>query len=273
MGTDMARVEQSYGGHTKAIDKNGKYTSVEIPYIVFDAADEDAALSAVFAAAPKTSNSLPLDSIEIDSRENETTFKVNAVYKTGTASSSASDSNEAQMSFDLSTGSETVKRTLNQRWKSANARATGGYIGWDGKSTDIAGVTVVTGVMRESYTLYWKPAKLDNDYRRALAVQVGRVNSKAFKGWNKGEALFLGATFSGNASGSEKVPVTYNFAIQQNEAATTVNGIAVPAKYGWEYVWSIAATKVPAGGIPTVVVDGIYFEQVYKWGDFGRLKI
>ena len=269
----MARVEQSYGEHTKAIDKNGKYTSAEIPYIVFEAADEDAALAAVLAAAPKSCNDLPLDSIEIDSRENETTFKVNAVYKSGTASSSSSDSNEAQMSFDLSTGSETVKRTMNQRWKSANARATGGYIGWNGQpGGDIAGVTVVSGVMRETYTLYWKPSKLDNDYRRILAGQVGRVNSKSFKGWYKGEALFLGASFSGNASGSEKVAVTYNFAIQQNEAATSVDGVAVPAKYGWEYVWSIAETKAD-GKVPVVVVDGIYFEQVYKWGDFGRLKI
>lgn len=268
----MARVEQSYGEHTKAIDKNGAYTGAEIPYIVFDAADEDAALAAVLAAAQKSYNGLLLDSIEIDSRENETTFKVNAVYKAATAAAS-SDSREAQMSFDLSTGSETVKRTMNQRWKSANARATGGYIGWNGKpGGDIAGVTIVTGVMRESYTLYWKPAKLDNDYRRALAVQVGRVNSKAFKGWYKGEVLFLGATFSGNASGSEKVAVTYNFAIQQNESATTVEGVAVPAKYGWEYVWSIAETKAD-GKVPVVVVDGIYFEQVYKWGDFGRLKI
>ena len=60
----MARVEQSYKEHTKAIDKNGGYTSAEIPYIVFDVADEDEALAAVLAEAPKTCSDLPLDSIE-----------------------------------------------------------------------------------------------------------------------------------------------------------------------------------------------------------------
>ena len=48
----MARVEQSYTEHSKSIDKNGKYTSAEIPYLVFDAADEDEALAAVLASAP-----------------------------------------------------------------------------------------------------------------------------------------------------------------------------------------------------------------------------
>ena len=56
----MARVEQSYTEHSKSIDKNGKYTSAEIPYLVFDAADEDEALAAVLASAPASCRELPL---------------------------------------------------------------------------------------------------------------------------------------------------------------------------------------------------------------------
>ena len=64
-----AKVEQNYKEHATSIDRWGRYTSVEVPYIVFDAADEDAALTAVLNTAPKTLHSLPLDAIEIDSRE------------------------------------------------------------------------------------------------------------------------------------------------------------------------------------------------------------
>ena len=71
----MAKVEMDYKEHVKSIDKNGKYKSVEIRYIVFEAADEDTALTAVLGVAAKELNDLPLDSIEIDERCGDQTFK------------------------------------------------------------------------------------------------------------------------------------------------------------------------------------------------------
>ena len=88
------RVEQCYGEHSKSIDKSGKYTGVEIPYLVFEAEDEDAALAAVLAEAPQSCKDLPLDSIEIDERENDTTFKVNAVYRDEDDTSSGDEDDE-----------------------------------------------------------------------------------------------------------------------------------------------------------------------------------
>ena len=83
----MAKVEMDYKEHVKSIDKNGKYKSVEIRYIVFEAADEDTALTAVLGVAAKELNDLPLDSIEIDERCGDQTFKINALYKTEDISS------------------------------------------------------------------------------------------------------------------------------------------------------------------------------------------
>ena len=61
-----AKVEQNYKERATSIDRWGRYTSVEVPYIVFDAADEDAALTAVLNTAPKTLHNLPLDAIAPD---------------------------------------------------------------------------------------------------------------------------------------------------------------------------------------------------------------
>ena len=71
-----AKVEQNYKERATSIDRWGRYTGIEVPYIVFEAADEDAALTAVLNAVPKTLHNLPLDAIEIDSRDGDTTFKV-----------------------------------------------------------------------------------------------------------------------------------------------------------------------------------------------------
>ncbi len=75
------RVEQNYKERATSIDRWGRYTGIEVPYIVFEAADEDAALTAVLNAAPKTLYNFLLDAIEIDSCNDDTTFKVNASYR------------------------------------------------------------------------------------------------------------------------------------------------------------------------------------------------
>ena len=58
-------VEQSYDAHTKKINAKGVLTSAEIPYVVFNAADEDEALQAVLADAPSALGSVPLNSVEL----------------------------------------------------------------------------------------------------------------------------------------------------------------------------------------------------------------
>ena len=115
----MARVEQSYTEHSKSIDKNGKYTSAEIPYLVFDAADEDEALAAVLASAPASCRELPLESIEIDERANETTYRVNAIYREEEVSAvpdSGDDDDESPtLSFDCGGGTKHLLYSLAQR--------------------------------------------------------------------------------------------------------------------------------------------------------------
>ena len=101
-----ARVEQNYKERATSIDRWGRYTSVEVPYIVFEAADEDAALTAVLNAVPKTLHNLPLDAIEIDSREGDSTFKVNATYKAEAVLDYGDDEEdeESTISFDCGAG-------------------------------------------------------------------------------------------------------------------------------------------------------------------------
>lgn len=279
----MARVEQSYVAHTKRIDASGVLTSAEIPYIVFEAVDEDEALQAVLEIAPKSLGNAPLSSIEIDSRENDTVYKVNALYEEDESSPGAGssiggedDSEEPQMSFDCSGGTAHIVRSFNQqKWKTEPNP--NGMIGWNGKpgqEAEYAGVDVVTATMRESYTLQMRPSQLTTSYKRMLANLTGKVNSKSFKGWEAGEVLFLGASFSGNQSGSDRITVTFNFAIQQNESAVPISPELAINKRGWEYVWTITKTvDDPETKTTKVELVNAYVEQVYPYADFGKLKL
>ena len=76
---ETVRVEEAYTERDETINAQGAVTEIEIPYLVFDVADESAALA---AAKPKVKSvrGMALESIETVERINGTTWKVKAVY-------------------------------------------------------------------------------------------------------------------------------------------------------------------------------------------------
>ncbi len=265
-----------------AIKADGALKEYEVLCVVHGATTREEAFAAVKNQVPEKINGLEYDGCRFEKFSKES-MEISATYvesedddELGTDPSGSSSNN--QVSFDLSAGSERVMRGKEKPVTSKGAPEAGGLIGWNGKhgsAADFAGVEVVSGVMRISYQKRWSPAQLNAAYIRVLAEAFGSVNSKPFNGWKAGEALFIGASYSGNASGSKKVTVTYNFGIRINEGKKVeVNGVKVDhEKEGWEYVWAIAETKAEKGKLPAVVVSGVYIEKLYSKVDFGRLKI
>lgn len=271
----MARVEQSYSAHTKAMSAKGVFTSVEIPYVVFEVADEDAALSAVLAETPRTYGALPLESVEIDSRENATTYKVNAIYKKETSSSDDDDDDdpETTVSFDCGGGSKHMTHSLRQT-RAFGTKDAGGAIGWNGKSgseMEITGIDIPTAQLRETYTRVMKLSRISTSFKRNVAALVGKVNSGGFKGWSAGEVMFLGMSYSCPDKRSTKVSVAFNFAIQPNESGARVGGKSV-SKKGFEYVWALSKTSAE-NGAPKAEVEAIYVDQVCEYASFGALGL
>lgn len=271
------KVELSYAEHPKSIDKNGKYTSIEVQYLVFGVSSEEDALSAVHDKAPAESKGLPLDSIEIDTRETNDTFRVNAIYReeeVDVGDSGGDDDDETPTeSFDCGGGTKHLLYSFGQK-KVYGDKDAGGAIGWNGKSGDdceIAGVDVPTAQLRETYTKPMRVSKLTTAFKRKVAALVGKVNSGSFKGWNAGEVLFLGMSYSTPAKKAKKVTVTFNFAIQPNESGVKIAGRSVTKK-GFEYVWAISKT-VASSGTPKLEVEGIYVDQVCEYASFSGLGL
>ena len=74
------RVEEAYTERDETINAKGDVTEIEIPYLVFGAEDESAALSAARGRV-KTVAGMALSSIEVVERINADTWKVKAVYE------------------------------------------------------------------------------------------------------------------------------------------------------------------------------------------------
>ena len=271
------KVELSYAEHPKAIDKKGNYTSIEVQYLVFGVTTEEEALTAVHGKAPAESKGLPLDSIEIDTRETNDTFRVNAIYReeeVDVGDSGGDDDDETPTeSFDCGGGTKHLLYSFGQK-KVYGDKDAGGAIGWNGKSGDdceIAGVDVPTAQLRETYTKPMRVSKLTTSFKRKVAALVGKVNSGSFKGWNAGEVMFLGMSYSTPAKKAKKVTVTFNFAIQPNESGVRIAGKSVTKK-GFEYVWAISKT-VASSGSPKLEVEGIYVDQVCEYASFSGLGL
>ena len=281
-------VSEHYKAHGTVMDGDGKFTQIEATYIVSGTASDEDALAAVKGSVPATWGGLPLNQLEIASREALETFFVTVTWKEDDTSWSSSiedddsdddddddevDESERTVSFDCGGGTMHLTHSYGQR-RVYGTKEAGGAIGWNGKTgaeMAITGVDVPTAQLRETYTRVMKLSKITTSFKRKVAKLVGKVNSGSFKGWNRGEVMFLGMSYSCPAKKSTKVTVTFNFAVQVNEEAT-VCGQQV-AKQGFEYAWGLSSAAVSSTGAPMASVEAIYVDQVCQYDSFAALGL
>lgn len=281
----MAEVKQSYEAKATAMFADGSYKSLEVPYIVTGIQDiengENEALNAVREQAPEKHYSLHLQYVEIESRDNDATYHVKAVYEKNSFATGGSEDqeDEATVSFDCGGGSTTVKNAYSQTTVLGDIDA-GTAVGWNGKygdDSEIVGVEVPTAQLRESYTKVMRLSRITTAYKRKVADLVGCVNADKFKGWDIGEVMFLGMSYSAPDKGSSRVTVTYNFLIQKGEYVTITSSTGEKTSYakkGFQYVWSIVnETYDEETKKPQVVIKGEFLADVCKYKDFRELGL
>lgn len=282
---DSLRVEEGYFDWREAIDGDGNYTSAEVPYFVFNAGSESAALNAVKSKASSKIGRLYLDEIEIEERINDNTYKVIASYaesesKDRESSTGESDettdygNSDPSVSFDTTGGSRHINTSLKTISKVPNnATDYGGAIGVDGEG-NVNGVDVSMPVMTFSETHYLKPSRVTDAYKKQLFSLTGKVNDNAFRGFSIGEVLFLGVNGRRTGTSADDLwELTFNFSVSPNQSEVKISdSISVTNKAGWDYLWVRFGDKVVNGAITKVPVAA-YVERVYEAADFSNLKI
>lgn len=280
----MAKVEQSFEAHTKSVDGNGRLLSAEIPYIVFDAIDESDALQAVLDAAPQkldfNGSLIRLSSVEIDERCNAEVYKVNASYEKSSEPSSDSDSgdNAVEISFSTGGGSKHVVDALAVKSIGDNSYC-GNRIGWNGKKgadEEFAGVDIPDSNLQLTLTVTKNMSALNTRWQRNIAELTGKVNDKKFRGYERGEVLFDGCSFSG-VEGSEDVKVSYNFSIRLNEKGVKLgkgeDGQWITAdKLGFQYIWTVPDFR-DDGKNKVNFLKLVRLDTVIPFADFSKLGV
>lgn len=277
-GVDLS-LEQGLGSNSNS--------TATVTYIVEGTEDDITACTSAYEFAPDEFSEIPKKSASVAERLTENAWKIEVNYGSESKSSSGdsgSEDDEATMNFDCSAGTKHMTQAIEQTCvyagsgesKDSSDEASAVPIGWNGKDgseSEAAGVDVSIGELRETYTKTMSKSKVTGtSWKRKVAELVGKVNSGSFKGWNAGEVMFLGCSYSAPSKGSKKVSVSFHFAIRLNESKATVAGQNIGSKKGFEYLWALTDDEVRDGERKRKVRK-IYKAVVCETDGFGGLGI
>ena len=268
------QIEQGFWDWDRAIDDDGDVIEAEIPYFVFGVPDEQTALEKVRATAPAKQDDLVLQKVELAERINKDTFKVRAIYGDDPENERDQDDDDTNFTFDSSGGTMHMDVSLETKGKfPADAPDFKRAINVDNESS-VNGCEIVMPTFQFTETRTVKAVKVNASYKRRIAELTGTVNAAAFKGFDPGEVLFLGAT--GSKKGKKRKhpwEITFKFAVSPNKDDLVVGDITVPHKDGWDYLWVKYEDEVSDDKANLVKKPvAVYVEKVYESKNFILLK-
>lgn len=273
---------------------NNHETSMTKMFVVENANTEEEAAVAAYQNSPAKISDLdgkmvlPKKSASVVERCGETTWKVQVEYGFDTSSSPDGDDDAAnnedvpEVCFQCSATTIHVTKPYTQKcvWRNPNypeiINPEKILIGWNGEfgpQSDATGVDVQAAECREQYKRILKYEKVrSSSWRRRVASCVGRVNNGKFKGWNKGEVMFMGASYETPQRGVKQVKVTFDFIIRTNEDNAKVCGHNVGDVDGFEYVWAVLGDSRSQSAL-TKEVRYIFKSGVVRTADFDKLGL
>jgi hypothetical protein len=185
------------------------------------------------------------------------------------------DTGESSFQFDTGGGSTHIthsKQTLNT-YSAGTAPDFEGAI--NVSENAVEGTEITVPVYQFSETHWLDDAVVDGAYKAALFHATGKVNNAAFRGFEAGEVLFLGA--SGSKRGRGDWEITFRFAASPNVVTADnlmIGPLGPVEKKGWDYLWvRYQETEDATAEMVVRTPIAVYIEQVYDEVDFETIGI
>ncbi len=268
----MVTVEELFEGRTELVSSK---STAEVPYLVRGAADEAEVKVAITAETPMFYAGLLRKAVEISEHITADTWKVNVRYERPEPGEEGTPEPDPTFSFDTGGGSQHITQSLETKNKygPSASELLGGAIGFDGEN--VVGVDITVPVYNFAETHYLLPEVVTESFRQLLFRATGSVNNDAFRGFQPGEVLFLGASGSRQGDDPEDLwEVTYKFAAAVNRTDIQVGDIGPIEKKGWEYMWVQYAPEVDED-VKVLIKKpvAVYVERVYPETTFALFGI
>lgn len=178
--------------------------------------------------------------------------------------------NDNEPEYEFSTAAETahIEKAIQQASYPVSEGGVGELIGINGDKID--GVDIY--IPKPAWSQTREVDNLSPGYVRLLTDLTGTVNDAAWKFWNTGEVLFLGA--KARRRGFGKWRMDFQFAIQPTtqQNIQTESGSQVFTKVGWDYMWF---SRSQESGDNQIVhsVRAAHVAKVYERRNFALLGL
>jgi len=197
-----------------------------------------------------------------------------ANYSSGSQQGQSKEPGSSTLEFD--TGGGTQRIQMARATISKNVPPLGTVVDFEGainvNEDRIEGVDVTLPVFHFSIT-HQLPIEheIPLGYVRGVFLLTGMMNAAVFKGFERGEVLFLGG--SGRKRSEEAAELNFKFAASPNVTKLKIgegaNQVTVPVKLGWDVLWIKYMDVVPTNGKSIIKrPTQANVERVYEFGDF-----
>lgn len=249
--------------------------TVDLQYVVDGTLSDLAVKGIMLANAPTVYDGLPLTSISIKPMDRPNLWSCSAHYSKKDKEDEEDSDPTDQLAFSWDTGGATTK--LMQAIEQTGYAAGEPWLAPEFKKAinvssngDVGGVDIIIPKLSWEETHSFPAATLTTTWVKTVARNTGKTNSDAFRGFEAGEVLFLGA--SGNYS-DKNVAVTYKFEASENILVDVGGALGVDKK-GHDYLWTYYS-EVVDGANKEVVPNpsAVYVAEVYESFAFSTLGI
>jgi hypothetical protein len=134
---------------------------------------------------------------------------------------------------------------------------------------DVQGADIVIPALKMTYVVRQPAGFVDENFARLMASITGTVNAAAWRGFQPGEVLFLGA--EGSQGTDAETEVTYHFAAEKNLSGLVIGAISGIQKDGHDLLWLTWEDEVTPEGLPALKPRTVYVERVYERVNFAAL--
>lgn len=254
--------------------QTGANPSVELLYDVHGTTDDVAAHAALVDASPEYYDPWG-GMVMVLMRRDVVVRRVGPELWTGSVRyGQTGEAGESIFSFDTAGGTQHITQSLQNVGEYAppgkSAPKHKGAIGVT--QSAVEGVDIIVPVYQFSETHYLAASMITLSYKVLLSLLTGRVNDAAFKGFEGGEILFLGAM--GWKRGLGDWEINYRFAASPNATNLTIGDIVGINKQGWQYLWVRYMDAVDEdASSPVKIPQAVYVEQVYEYANLSQLGI
>ena len=247
---------------------------ISIEFTVIGTPDIKEAIQTVRENAPDPYLDTSLTSIDVQEKFSDDHWVIRASYDKSKSSVANEKLPEERVSFSSASSNFHRTHSLQTVHRYGKAPDMGGAIDVQGR--EILGCDIYQPCPSMKIVKCFK--SLSTEFRNRLLYKSCHVNDSRFRGFKKGELLYLNAEISQVGNGKKSYwQVEYTFLVSANQDNMSIAGFDTNVdKEGWQYLWmKYTSKKVTSQGEEFIAKKpvGAYIEKVYYYYDFKLLGL